>query len=398
MAEIYRKWEAADLLWRTGDYQKSTDLRKRCLEDVYLSEEILDLNYAPPLMSVSWTSAFGHLGSLGVFSAAQKLGIVSSQKRVVLLNATTAKKNTERIFSDSFAKSPSKNGHTALENPSQWHISERLQMIRSKTGFVCLYELHDQVFGNPDHRTALPEISLDYAEWARSRLEGIGLPRDAWFVSLHIRDIFGKNDVRSVDANSFDAAIEEVIRSGGFVIQFGVNSSQRLSSRRGLINLEEAVPDHLDFHIYLIAHARFLLTTNSGPSVIAWSLGTPVLQTNTTSIARNILRASANSIFLPKHYYDRRGRELGFREIARSRLGYSELNLKDLHRLGFGVSDNTSDEILEATRELLSPVSSEKTSNTLIEKLNDIRLDTSAVGYGNVATSFLVNNSRWLND
>jgi putative glycosyltransferase (TIGR04372 family) len=398
VAQIYQDWEFGDQLWRIGDYQKSVDLRRKLLEDLYLSEGIVDTSYAPPVMSVSWTSAFGHLGFLGVFSAAQKLGIVSSEKRVLLLNSTVASRNAEQIFGASFNKVPSKYGHTALENPNQWHISERLQMIRSKTGFICLYELHDRVFAHPEYKNALPAVNPEYIEWARLRLEEVGLPRDAWFVSLHIRDNFGKNDVRSVDANTFSPAIDEVIRSGGFVIQFGINSSQRVTSRKGLINLESIFSDHSDFHLFLLAQARFLLTTNSGPSVIAWSLGTPVLQTNTTSIARNILRTPTKSIFLPKHYFDKHKRELGFREIAGGRLGYSEINLNDLYKLGFNVSDNTPDEILEATQELMSSINSEKASNTLVKKLNEIRRDTSAVGHGDVATSFLTKNSRWLED
>jgi hypothetical protein len=72
--------------------------------------------------------------------------------------------------------------------------------------------------------------------------------------------------------------------------------------------------------------------------------------------------------------------------------------LNDLYKLGFHVSDNTSDEILEATQELMSSINSEKSSNTLVKKLNEIRRDTSAVGHGDVATSFLTKNSKWLED
>jgi putative glycosyltransferase (TIGR04372 family) len=152
----------------------------------------------------------------------------------------------------------------------------------------------------------------------------------------------------------------------------------------------------MDLHLYVISHSKFLLTTNSGPSVIAWSLGTPVLQTNTTSIARNILRSSKESLFLPKHYRGENGRELTFGEIAQGRLGYAESTVSELARLGIQVLENSSIEIYEATKDILRLLDRSESSNNLMEQLNQIREETSAIGFGNVAPSFLQSKPSWL--
>jgi putative glycosyltransferase (TIGR04372 family) len=125
-------------------------------------------------------------------------------------------------------------------------------------------------------------------------------------------------------------------------------------------------------------------------------MGTPVLQTNTTSIARNMLRASKGSLFLPKQYRDKNARELSFRDIAQGRLGYAESTVKELNRLGIQISENTSHEIYEATKDILRFLHQNETSNVLMEQINQIREETSATGFGNVAPSFLQSKPNWI--
>lgn len=396
--DIYRAWEFADHLWRVGEYRKAVEIRKNCLEDIYESEGVSDSEYAPPAMSVSWTSAFGHIGSLGVYSAAQRLGIISDQKKIVLVRNIHAFENIERIFKDTFYLVPSRYGSSSLEHPSQWHVSERLQVIKSKAGFICLYDLHDQVFSAANYSNILPKLDGEYLEFANQQLHNAGLPRDSWFATLHVRDIYGDFDTRSVNSQNFSDAVDEIIRAGGWVVQFGSNASQKLQPRKGLINLEDFIENHLYLHLYLLSQSRFLLTTNSGPSVIAWSFGTPVVQTNTTSIARNMMRASRNSLFLPKHYFNTNGRELTFREIAQGRLGYSENTTKELDKRGVRVLENSSEEILDATRDILGFLERGEFNSEFMEKLNLVRVETSAVGFGDVAPSFISKNPSWVSD
>ena len=58
-------------------------------------------------------------------------------------------------------------------------------------------------------------------------LEKAGVPRGAWFVALHVRDIrwrgttAGLQAIRNADTASYLPAIDEITRRGGFVIRMG---------------------------------------------------------------------------------------------------------------------------------------------------------------------------------
>ena len=58
-------------------------------------------------------------------------------------------------------------------------------------------------------------------------LEKAGVPRGAWFVALHVRDIrwrgttAGLQAIRNADTASYLPAIDEIAQRGGFVIRMG---------------------------------------------------------------------------------------------------------------------------------------------------------------------------------
>lgn len=392
----YDEWALSDKEWRAGEYAKSTKRRKSVLELIYYMQEVRSENYSPPVMSAAWASAFGHIGSLGIYRMAQKLGIVSDSTKTVLLQNKQFLQPLRVSMRSDFHLVPFKYGYSSLDHPSQWHLAERLQMVKVQGDFICLYELHHRVFSHPEFESFTVQIDTQYSEWARQELTRIGLPPDAWFVALHIRDNFHKFDSRMATASNFEAAIDEIIGRHGWVIQFGLNTSRRVKPRKGFINLNENTEHHLKLHHYLLSKCKFLLTTNSGPAVVAWSFGTPVLQANTTSIGRNILKASKNSLYLPKHYYDQKGNQLSFSRIISGTLGYSETSTKELAKLGISIRENSAREILDATRDMFMALENRASNLSLDKTLNEIRKNANAVGYGDISPSFLAEHGSWV--
>ena len=141
--------------------------------------------------------------------------------------------------------------------------------------------------------------------------------------------------------------------------------------------------------------AAFLLTTNSGPAVVAWSLGTPVLQTNTLAIARNILTASPGSIYLPKKYVSNGSRLNSFSEILGSLEGFAESTLKEKFNQGYQIIENSAYEIQQATLDMFRFLETGQHDQTLVPQVNDIRREHRAIGYGQIAPSFLSENANW---
>jgi hypothetical protein len=70
------------------------------------------------------------------------------------------------------------------------------------------------------------------------------------------------------------------------------------------------------------------------PSGLAWAFGTPVVQTNSVAIGRNILTASKGTIALPK-LWKRNGQLMSYAQIVNSPEGHSGTNLRQKAKDGY---------------------------------------------------------------
>jgi putative glycosyltransferase (TIGR04372 family) len=206
-------------------------------------------------------------------------------------------------------------------------------MVGTTKDFISLYEMHELVYKNLQTVRGKVRLSInpDYETWAEAALRKLGLPRDAWFVGLHVREKPANPlDPRTAKLETFYQSISEIEKRGGWIIRFGTGVMTPLPSKRNILDLNIENEDLKRLHLYVIAKSLFLLSTNSGPNTVAWALGTPVLQTNTLSIARNILSSSDGSLFLPKKYRFGKGQLCSFSQIIGSNAGYWEKNLREI--------------------------------------------------------------------
>ncbi len=394
---MYLGWEHSERIWNEGRYFDSISAKKHILETLYASQEVNGVRQIAPFMSVGWGAAIGHIGSLGAFVLGQKLGVVPPNLRHLPVRDENSALWVKELFQEDVGLVSSRFGFSILENPSQWHISERLAIVRTDTDFISLYELHEAVYR--DSRVISKEIGLkihcEYESAAELELKKLGLPEGAWFVGLHIREKSNPLDPRVARVETFYKSISEVITRGGWVIRFGADEMKPLPFTENVIDLNTNEEKFRRLHLYILAKSEFLLTTNSGPSVVAWALGTPVLQTNTLSIGRNLLSSSNGSIYLPKKYLSVSGDYCSFAHILESQEAYSETDLREKHSRGFQLLDNSEVEIWEATRDMFYFLEQGKHLDDLNEQVNDIRKTHRAVGYGLIAPSFLAENENW---
>jgi putative glycosyltransferase (TIGR04372 family) len=265
-------------------------------------------------------------------------------------------------------------------------------MIKSFESFISTCELNEQVYTSLILQNKKSSIKIDsgYELKARKHLSLLGLPQDAWFVGFHLREKLDPLDPRQAQINNYLPALREIVKNGGWIIRFGTGKMDDISGLKNIINLNS---NFLHLHPYILAKSKFLLSTDGGPCAIAKSLGTPVLQTNTTSIARNIATASKGSLYLPKIWI-KNGENCSYARIVNSLEGYSETNLKQKEQVGFKLRENTESEILEATKEMLG-YSYNTTNGENMKKLDEIRQNFNVVGHGTIASSFLSENESW---
>lgn len=393
--KIYEEWKSAQCLWTEGHYKDSCALNKKCLEKIYLSKSIDENNHVPTYLSYEWCSAYGHLGLLGAFLIAQDKNLISQKKRTLHVYTNEQVGQINLLFQDKINVVKSAWKSSMLERPSKWHLSERLMMVKSSESFIPLYELLEKTYSSKTMMGNEPSLHLtfDYEANAREKLIQLGIPEEAWFVGFHIREKLDKFDPRYASLNSFLPSLKEIVRNGGWVIRFGTGKMEPIVGVKNVLDLNLDNPENRFLHFYILANSRFILSTNSGPAALAWAFGTPVLQTNTTSIARNIITASRGTIWLPKIYFYK-GSRCSFARLVDSLEGYSETNLKEKEKLGFKLLENTEDEILEATKDMLRGAESINKSNSNV-KLKKIREHFNVIGYGKIAPSFLDKHERW---
>jgi hypothetical protein len=121
-----KAWHDSDLLWNQGAYAESTRIRKELLEEAYTKNGVLVDGYAPPILSKSWATNFGHLGHLGIFIEAQNRGIIPSFKRTILIEDWVARNKLFQQYSDYLNVMKYGDVGSRGEFSFDWHVTERL--------------------------------------------------------------------------------------------------------------------------------------------------------------------------------------------------------------------------------------------------------------------------------
>jgi len=206
-----------------------------------------------------------------------------------------------------------------------------------------------------------PVLSLkpEHREKGRRRLVEAGMPEEAWFVCLHVRDQeyygedspFSINRHRSSDIMRYIPAIEAITRRGGWVIRVGAPQAPALPQMENVIDyaLSDLRSDWLD--IFCFAAARFFLGSASGPQCTAAVFGVPVVSSDLFPLGN--WPPSAKDIFIHRLLARKHdGRVLSIAQSLRPPLFNANCPAL-IERMGLEVVGNTEEEILEATEEML---------------------------------------------
>jgi putative glycosyltransferase (TIGR04372 family) len=222
--------------------------------------------------------------------------------------------------------------------------------------------------------SAEPLLTIDDELAARgtSVLETLGMQRNSWWVAMHMRESSYHDDIspRDVDPLSYLKSVQTIIDRGGYVVRLGDQGMKVLPKMEGLIDYahSSAKSDWMD--IFIIGGARFLLSSNSGPSAVANLLNVDVAAANWVPISQGIL--GWHGIRIPKLIVkDSPPSILSFETVLTSR------QLRDIHtkedfiQACVNWKDNTSEEINELTLEMLDYLEGKILYDATDEKLQE---------------------------
>ena len=398
--EAVKKWEHADKLWIEGKYLESVEYRTSILSELYKSNGALEEGYAPPGLSLGFVGPIGHQAMLCTHIAAQEIGIIKPRISMLPIHKEQTKRPLIRAVEKNLNFLRYAQGASISELPNNWHIFERLQLIRTTDGFLDLYQLIEKVFQNVNVIPEYPLVHLpiDYEDFAQRELESLGLPRDAWFATIHIRNTGKYQARRNQPIATYFAAVKEVIASGGWVIRVGDSSMEEFPEFPNFIDLATSQQNLSYLHPYVLAKAKFFIGTSSGPASVPPLFGVPTLITNVTSIGRNMLSSSANSIYIPKKTLNGKNKVLSYSEVLKSSDGFGELELREMQEQDLFLECNSEEEILLGVRELMSRISgSHKVDDKTLCTVAEIRATFPYASKGTLAQSFIDKNIDWLN-
>lgn len=210
-----------------------------------------------------------------------------------------------------------------------------------------------QHWGNRPPLLRIPDPDMERG-WRT--LEAMGVPRDGWFVCIHARERATKptktyHNFRDVDIDTYTLACEEIARRGGWIIRMGDPAMRPYTPFDRVIDYVHS-EHHSDFmDIFLSANCRFFLGCNSGLAAVPRTFHVPLATTNGVPVA-------------PLTYGDQ---DIGIMKLALKEADQSLVPFADLLAPGYlsmqtqailanhgwRLVDNTPEEILDLTQEML---------------------------------------------
>ena len=207
----------------------------------------------------------------------------------------------------------------------------------------------------------------------------LGIPPNAWFVCLHVRESGFRNDKgrrehRNSNINSYIPAINHITSNGGWVVRMGDNSMLKLPKLKNVIDYPHTSNKSELMDLVLIKLCYFFIGTQSGIYDVAVLFNKPIL----------LLNMYSWTFGSPMHYKDRgiikhvyskiENRFLSINEIYNS--DWSLQNINSIANQDYYFVDNTEQEILDAVREYYKIISEDSFEPSIIQQLAAKELKT----------------------
>lgn len=305
-----------------------------------------------------FASHIGHMGHLDWYVKKSLLGLRSPHRPMILAGQTPNlcylnywKRYIPDIIIDPVT--------TELMAPVSKYLEDWLSAVLDSNGNQKVDSFYNTEYaiqkqwddeGRPDLLTLTDE---DKERGWRCLRENFGVPQNARFVSIHVKDDpnwHHNQGTRDAQIETYLPAITAIVSRGGWVIRMGDNSMPRLPEMPQVIDYAHSSVKCDWMDVFLWAQCRFFVGTNSGPAFIPPTFGVPVVVTNWSPIGLPVLFSKGLYIF-KLIWSECEQRHLTVSEILSNTLGFTNSPAEVAAR-GVHLVDNTPEEILEVVLEM----------------------------------------------
>jgi len=211
---------------------------------------------------------------------------------------------------------------------------------------------------NKENRPPLLALSGQDYERGWRALRSLGLPQNAWFVALHVRESGWKDcgtsreNFRNADINTYFSAIKAITDAGGWVVRVGDPTMRKLPAMHQVVDYAHSQTKSDWMDIFLCSQCRFMIGTASGMCVVALTFGVPLVMTNLLP-AHVIYYFTSNDLFIPRLCVSKETENyLSFNELIAPPLG-TACTQTNFDNLNVRFVENTGEEIKELVDEML---------------------------------------------
>lgn len=335
------------------------------------------------ILDSSWMLAIGHVAFLDTYVKTARLGWLREKTALLAYNPLAAPAGWPmfRYFNEHIRILPSAapndavdemvlgtgfrnldassrdNMRAALSQPF-WYGPDETLRTRWYAPYGAAVEAAWKAAGHPP---LLSPSAEDRKLFRHTMNDVYGLPTDAWFVLLHVREP-GYHarwhrhhpGTRNADIGTYDKVIDFVLSQGGWVVRGGDPTMTKIEPRERVIDYATSSRRSSEIDIMLCADCTYFVGTNSGFSVVPAIFGKRCALTNWSPVG--IPNWYLDDIYIPKLVRRRgTGRYLTYTEMFSGFAGWSQFQ-RDFRRTDLTIEDNNPDDLLATVQELHAEV------------------------------------------
>ena len=247
-----------------------------------------------------------------------------------------------------------------------WFIIYPLEMLRKKGFFKEDHAFETTArdeYGLLNISNPILKFNSSELERGEKFLKSYGLSPESKFVCLHSRDNaylddkkYNYHKFRNANIETFKLACNFLASKNIFVFRMGKTTSKKISFENKKIIDYANCDKRSDFlDIFLGARCTFWLATGSGIDSLAQIFRRPIAYVNQTPIGQ-ITTYKKDALVIFKKYFDRKNKkEISILDLKKKKLAFATSG-DDFEKNGINILENTEEEILELTKEMVERI------------------------------------------
>ncbi|HWK32738.1 MAG TPA: TIGR04372 family glycosyltransferase [Hyphomicrobium sp.] len=311
------------------------------------------------LLPYEWVTQYGHIGLLDSYIKMAELGMYPDANRILLAPPDKVSNREFLSYWDTYFTVVRDEALVDELFPYQRMIGDNFQAYPGKDGAAEPWTraaARAHIEWARQKRAPLLQVSAADRAIGEQTLAALKVPKDAWYVGLHVREsgyygesAGGISTHRNAAIEDYLPAIKAITDRGGYVIRLGDKSMRPLPPMERVIDYARSPHKSPQADIFLCSTSRFVIGTTSGLTTACLAFGTPMVLVN--CISNDWQLWSADTDFIVKRIWDMRGkRYLTFSEAFTQPVQGYLINAAVLRRKGLIIISNTPQEIEEAVR------------------------------------------------